>query len=208
MLEAMRRFFRAFLPHSLRCYIRNWMQERRRAAKAPKMLWGYNDASGNWRPRTRISDTVFLYYPERINIADNVFVWHYTILDGTGGLEIEEGAQIGAWVGVFTHSSHIAIRIYGRHYSEVPESQKRGYPVNKVKVGRYAFIGAGAKILPGVSIGRGALVAAGAVVNTNVDDFQIVSGNPAVVVGDTRKLDAKYLKDPQLREWYEEWQKN
>lgn len=204
----MMRFMRHLIPTRVKLWLRRWIQEKQRQLKAPKMLWGYFDSSGSWRPQTRISDTVFFYHPERINMADNVFVWHYTILDGTGGLEIEEGVQIGAWVGIFTHSSHIAIRLYGRHYSEVPEGNKKGYPINKVKIGRYAFIGAGAKILPGASIGRGALIAAGAVVSKNVDDFQIVSGNPAEVIGDTRKLDAKYLKDPQLKEWYEEWQKN
>lgn len=208
MLEAMKRFFRAFLPHSLRCYIRNWMQERRRAAKAPKMLWGYRNSTGGWQARTRISDTVSFYRRENIHIADNVFIGHFSILDGTNDLVIEEGVQLAGWNGVYTHSSHIAIRLYGDHYQDIPELQKTGYKTGAVSIGRYTFVGAGAIILPGVSIGRGALVAAGAVVNTNVDDFQIVSGNPAVVVGDTRKVDAKYLKDPQLREWYEEWQKN
>ena len=204
----MRKFIHLIIPTKARLRFRNWVQEKKRNLKAPKMLWGYLDSSGSLRPRTRISDTVFFYHPERIRIADNVFVWHYTILDGTGFLEIEEGAQIGAWVGIFTHSSHIAIRLYGSHYSEVPEVDKKGYPINRVKIGRYAFIGAGSKILPGVSVGRGALVAAGAIVSKDVSDYQIVSGNPAIEIGDTRKLDAKYLKDAQLRGWYEEWQKS
>jgi len=199
---------RLLIPQSLKIRLHKWLQARQREIKAPKMLRGFPDASGKWRPRTCISDTVFIDHPERVFIADNVFIWHYTILDGTGSIEIEEGAQIGAWVGIFTHSSHIAIRLYGNHYLEIPGDLKKGYFINKVKIGRYSFIGAGAKILPGVSIGKGALVSAHAIVNKNVADFQIVSGNPATVKGDTRKLDAKYLKDPQLREWYEEWQKN
>jgi acetyltransferase-like isoleucine patch superfamily enzyme len=147
-----------------------------------------------------------MYHPERISIADNVFVWHYTILDGTGGLEIGEGSQIGAWVGIFTHSSHIAIRIYGKHYQEIPEHEKQGYPIASVKIGKYVFIGAGAKILPGVTIGDGSIISTGAIVNRNVGAFEIVSGNPAKVIGDTRKLDEQYLKDQQLLAWYEEWQ--
>ena len=184
------------------------MQTWRRALKSPKMLWGFRDSSGTWRSRTRISDTVFFNHRDRIRIADNVFVWHYSILDGTGGLEIEQGVQIGAWVGVFTHSSHIAIRIYGNHYQEVPEAAKAGYVVQGVKIGRCAFIGAGAKILPGVTIGQGALIAAGSIVNRNVDDYQIVSGNPAAVIGDTRSLDKRFLRDEQLKEWYAEWQES
>lgn len=189
-----KRFVRAKLNHVIKII------------KTPRMVWGYQDSNGEWRSRTRISDTVFMNHPERIRIGDNVFVWHYTILDGTGELEIGEGSQIGAWVGIFTHSSHIAIRIYGNHYQEVPEQEKKGYPVSSVKIGKYVFVGAGAKILPGVTIGKGALVAAGAIVSKDVGECEIVSGNPAEVIGDTKKLDNSYLKDPQLMEWYNEWQ--
>jgi acetyltransferase-like isoleucine patch superfamily enzyme len=137
-----------------------------------------------------------------------VFIWHYTILDGTGGLDIGEGTQIGAWVGIFTHSSHIAIRLYGRHYQSVPEREKKGYPTAPVKIGKYVFVGAGAKILPGVSVGNGALISAGSLVNRDVQAFEIVSGNPAKVIGSTKDIDSKYLTDPQLLDWYNEWSKN
>jgi acetyltransferase-like isoleucine patch superfamily enzyme len=169
------------------------------------MLWGFENFSGEYCPRSRISDTVFFYHPESIKIADNVFVWHYTILDGTGGLDIGEGTQIGAWVGIFTHSSHVAIRLYGLHYQDVPESEKRGYPIAPVRIGRFTFVGAGSKILPGVSIGSGTIISAGSIVNRDVNDFEIVAGNPAKVIGSTKDLDSKYLIDPQLNDWYHEW---
>ncbi len=194
-------------PSPLKRFVRVKLNHLISKVKAPKMVWGYQDSTGAWRPRTRISDTVFMYHSERIKIGDNVFVWHYTILDGTGGLEIDEGSQVGAWVGIFTHSSHIAIRIYGNHYQDVPENEKKGYPINSVKIGKYVFVGASSMILPGVTIGNGVLVTAGSIVTKNINDFEIVSGNPAEVIGDTRKLDKRYLKDPQLMEWYNEWQK-
>jgi acetyltransferase-like isoleucine patch superfamily enzyme len=179
-----------------------------RKFKAPRMVWGYRDATGEWRADTRISDTVFFYHQEKINIGKNVFVWHYTIIDGTGGVDIGEGAQIGAWVGIFTHSSHVSIRIYGSHYQEVPESEKKGYLVKSVTIGKYVFVGAGSIIFPGVNVGDGALISAGSFVTKDVKPFEIVSGNPADVVGDTRRLDKRYLKDPTIKSWYEEWQKN
>lgn len=187
--------------------IKSWLLEKVGRLKEPRMVWGYQDSTGAWRPRTRISDTAWLNHAERIRIADNVFVWHYTILDGTGGLEIGEGSQIGAWVGIFTHSSHIAIRIYGDHYQEVGEDDKKGYPISPVKIGRYVFVGAGSKILPGVEIGDGVLISTASVVKDDVDAFSIVAGNPAVVIGDTRDIDKKYLDDPQIRDWYDEWQR-
>jgi acetyltransferase-like isoleucine patch superfamily enzyme len=195
------------IPLSVRKKIRSWLDALRRELKAPKMIVGYVDSTGAWRANTRISDTVFFDHPERIEIHDNVFVWHYSILDGTGGVIIEEGCQIGAWVGIFTHSSHIAIRLYGAHYHESEGEQKRAYPIAPVRIGKYTFVGAGAKILPGVTIGKGSIIAAGSIVSKNVGDFQIVSGNPAEVIGDTRRLDKRYLKDSALRRWYEEWQR-
>jgi acetyltransferase-like isoleucine patch superfamily enzyme len=192
--------------------IGQWLSRRfnpmLRRLKQPRMLWGYQDASGTWRPRTRISDTAFLYHPERIFIEEDVFVWHYTILDGTGGIEIGRGSQIGAWVGIFTHSSHVAIRLYGNHYQEVHEAEKVAFSIEPVKIGRFVFVAAGAKILPGVIVGDGALIAAGSVVSKNVESCQIVAGNPASVIGDTRKIDECSLQThPELRGWYEEWQK-
>jgi acetyltransferase-like isoleucine patch superfamily enzyme len=174
--------------------------------KAPKMVWGYQDASGIWRESTRVSDTVFFNQPENIYVEDNVFVGHYCILDGTDRLEIGEGCQLAAWNGIYTHSSHIAIRLYGAHYQEVPQEDKIGFKVAPVRLGKYVFIGAGAKVLPGVTIGDGALIAAGCIVSRDVEAYAIVSGNPAKVVGDTRKLDKRYLDDAQLLEWYREWQ--
>ncbi len=202
-----RQVLRIFVPAKLRQALRRNMHILIRRFKAPRMIWGYVDLTGEFRARTRISDTVFLYHPERIKIENNVFVWHYTILDGTGGLVIEEGCQIGAWVGIFTHSSHIAIRLYGRHYQEVPENLKKGSVIGPVTLGKYSFIGAGSLIFPGVKIGKGVLVSAGSFVKKNIEDYAIVSGNPAEIIGDTRQLDKRFLRDPDIFVWYEEWQK-
>lgn len=194
--------FTKLVPSPIRRAIRRQIQ----SLKQPRMVWGYQDASGSFRAATRISDTAILYHPENISMGENVFVWHYTILDGTGGLEIEEGAQIGAWVGLFTHSSHISIRLLGKHYQEIPEYEKPGYVTAPVRIGRYVFIGAAAKVLPGVSVGNGALISAGSMVIKDVPPFSIMRGSPAKEVGDTRELDESYLCDERLRKWYQEWQ--
>ena len=172
----------------LRRIVVRWAQQ----GSAPRMVHGYNDLpSRTRRPRTRVSSTAVLYNPESIAIADNVFVWHYTILDGTGGLEIGEGTQIGAWVGIFTHSSHLAIRYHGDSYIETPTPVKQHYVRRPVKVGRFCFVAARSLILPGVTVGDGALIAAGSIVERDVPDYAIMKGTPAVQVGDTRTMDAK-----------------
>ncbi len=60
----------------------------------------------------------------------------------------------------------------------------------EVTIGDRAWIAYRAVIMPGVTIGEGAVVAAGAVVMKDVEPYAIVSGNPAVVVGQrSRDLD-------------------
>ena len=178
--------------------------------RRPRMVYGLRDADGTLRPDSRMSDSVTVYRPENVRIGDHVFVWHHSILDGTAGIEIGEGCQIGAWVGIFSHSSHVAIRLYGRHYADVPETEKAGYHRAPVKIGRFVFVGSGAAILPGVSIGDGAVVGAGAIVSKDVPAYAIVSGNPAKVVGDARTLDKFHLAapglDPRVAEWHRDWQ--
>jgi acetyltransferase-like isoleucine patch superfamily enzyme len=52
-----------------------------------------------------------------------------------------------------------------------------------IHVGNDVWVGTGAKILKGVTIGNGAIIAAGSIVNKNVDEYQIVGGIPAQILG-------------------------
>ena len=184
-------------------FIPNSLKEEFMGVIAPRMIDGYTTRDGKYLPRTRISNTTFIYHPENIDIEDNVFIWHYTIIDGTTGLKIKEGAQIGAWVGIFTHSSHIAIRLLGKNYMDVPEYNKLGYVLAPVEIGKYVFIAAGSMILQGVKIGDYSIVAAGSIVNTDVPPYSIVAGSPAKVIGNTIDLDLKeYEKLNPKDKWY------
>jgi acetyltransferase-like isoleucine patch superfamily enzyme len=79
-------------------------------------------------------------------------------------------------IGCFVCISDAATILTGSHDVSDPHWKHVCAPVN---IGDYAWIGAGAMILPGVSIGRGAVVGAGAVVAKSVEAFAIVVGNPA-----------------------------
>jgi len=205
----MRRLLRTVTPAGLRRYLRRKLISEMRRLKAPKMVWGYRDSSGAWRERTRISDTVFFNHPENVFIGEGVFIGHYTILDGTGGLTIGEGSGTSDLVAIFTHSVQATWRVYGRHHEEVPNAEKRGFLVAPVRIGKYVTVGAGTIVAPGVTIGDGAMIIPGSVVRKDVGPFEVVSGNPARVVADARKLDKRTLRearDPRLATWYDEWQ--
>ncbi|PIX73806.1 acyltransferase, partial [Candidatus Roizmanbacteria bacterium CG_4_10_14_3_um_filter_33_21] len=61
-----------------------------------------------------------------------------------------------------------------------------------VEIEDYVFIGPRAIILPGVTIGQGAIIAAGAVVTKLVPPFTIVAGVPARVIGERQIKDLHY----------------
>jgi len=171
----------------------------------PRMLWGYLNRTGEWRDKTRISNTVSFYAQKNISIKNHVYIGHYCILDGTGGIEIGSGTQISSRTAIYTHSSHIAVRLYGYHYVDIDEKDIKGLLIAPVIIGKFAYIGTNATILPGVSIGKGALVAAGSIVKDNIEDFQCVAGSPARVIGTTKEMDESYLSDPEIEKWYKEW---
>jgi acetyltransferase-like isoleucine patch superfamily enzyme len=57
----------------------------------------------------------------------------------------------------------------------------RGYYVD-TRIGRFCFLGARSVIMPGVTVGDGCIVAAGAVVTKDVPPYSIVAGNPATII--------------------------
>lgn len=169
----------------------------------PFMAYGYRDkVSGQFRKRTRISSTALISDRDQVAIGDDVWIWHHSIVDGSNGVVIEEGAQIGGWVGIFSHGSQVAVRLLGRSFIEVPREERPGYTRGAVRIGAYSFIGAGAMILPGTQLGKGCLVAAGSVVSGTFPDFSLIKGNPAQAAGDVRKLDQRYLKDEKIQQTY------
>lgn len=154
--------------------------------KRPKMVYGWTNSDGTFRPHTRISDSTHVHARENVKIADEVFIGHFTWLDGTELLEIGRGAQISGRAGIFTHSSHDSIRDSEGKEHQFDGRDLPGFIKGAVKIGEYAFIGTGATILPGIEVGSRAIVGAGAVVNRHVEPYAIVAGNPARVIGDVR----------------------
>ena len=174
-------------------------------AWGPRMVGGWVSAEGQWRAHSRVSNSTAFFAPERMSLGDHVFIGHFSVIDATYGLRIGEGCQIGFFTGIFTHSSHAAIRLYGRSYVDTPE--KKAYFTAPVEIGDYSFIAAHATVLPGARIGRGSIVGAYSLVNRgDYPDFAILAGNPAVVIGDTRKMDERFLSQhPELRPHYDAW---
>jgi acetyltransferase-like isoleucine patch superfamily enzyme len=99
-------------------------------------------------------------------------------LDARGGLRIGNNVSISAEVCILTAD----------HDLSSADFSSRCRPV---VIGDRAFIGTRATILPGVNLGCGSVVAAGAMVTKDVPDFTVVAGVPAKVIG-SRSSDLRY----------------
>jgi maltose O-acetyltransferase len=102
-------------------------------------------------------------------------------IDNRGGLSIGANTSISPEVHIIT----------GDHDPQSPIFAGRA---RSTSIGDRVFIGSRAVILPGVNIGDGAVVAAGAVVTKSVRPFAIVAGVPAHMIG-TRTTQLHYELD-------------
>ena len=168
------------------------------------MVGSFKRWDGVRLPLTRIGSTVTLLGKKKFNIENNVFIGQYNFIDATNGLTIEEGCQITNFISILTHSSHKAIRLYGNHYTKIPN--KKAYGSGSVRIEKFSFIGPHSVIMPNTKIGKGSIVSAYSYVQGEFKDYSIISGNPAKIVGDTRDMDKLYLdENPELKGYYDEW---
>jgi len=103
-----------------------------------------------------------------LELGDGVFFNRGVFLDTKGGIIIGNSVALAEDVRIFTHNHSEASHI------------ERSY--GQVLVGNYVKIYAGATIMPGVTIGSQAIVAAGAMVNQNVPPNMVVAGIPARII--------------------------
>jgi acetyltransferase-like isoleucine patch superfamily enzyme len=159
---------------------------------------------GKLLKNVRISNTTVINAMKNLKLSDNIFIGHYNFIEASNGITIEEGCQITNFITITTHSSHISIRLYGSEY--VKNHDLIGYIIGSIHIGKYSFIGPHSVIMPGSNIGKGSIVSAYSYVKGTFPDYAIISGNPAIVVGDTREMDKEFLENyPQLKTFYDAW---
>jgi len=133
--------------------------------------------SGNIGKNSRLTAPLQGVCFDRVTIGENVYTGGNLLLMVRGGITIEDGAWIAANVQLISNNH---------------DMYERAVLLCKpVLIKRNAWIGAGATILPGVCVGKHAVVGAGAVVTKDVPDYAVVVGNPARIV---KTLDADKFK--------------
>ena len=102
-----------------------------------------------------------------IRLGKNVFINHACSFLDLGGITIEDNVLIGPRANLVTENHPL------------DPADRRALVARPIVIGRNAWIGAAATILPGVTVGENAVVAAGAVVTTDVPANTVVGGVPA-----------------------------
>ena len=157
-------------------------------ARALKLSPGLNAATTMDEMRERLSEIIgtpidksttvfvpfFTNFGRHIKLGKNIFINHACTFLDLGGITIDDDVQIGPKVNLITEN-HL-----------VDPTQRKDLVLKSIYIERNVWIGAGATILPGVTIGENSIVAAGAVVNKDVPANSIVGGIPAKLI---KKID-------------------
>lgn len=103
--------------------------------------------------------------PHMVKIGRNVTIMNGCLMMAAGGITIEDGAMLAANVQLLSNNHDLYDRVV--------------ITCRPIRICARAWIGAGASILPGITVGENAVVGAGSIVTRDVPANAIVAGNPA-----------------------------
>lgn len=103
-----------------------------------------------------------------VSIGSNVVIMPGCLMMAAGGITIDDGAMIAANVQLISNNHDLY--------------ERQVITCKPIHIGKKAWIGAGATILPGVTVGDNAVVGAASVVTKDVPADTIVAGNPARII--------------------------
>ena len=130
-----------------------------------QMLGAIGKNSTIWPP-------FYCSYGKNTYLGDNVFLNYMCIILDNNEIRIGNHVMIGP-----------AVQIYTAAHDLLAETRIQGWEVAKpIEIEDNVWIGGGVIVLPGVRIGRNAVVGAGAVVSRSVPANTVVAGNPARVI--------------------------
>lgn len=131
--------------------------------------------------KTTIMQNVYFMEPQNITIGSHCVINANVVLDGRIGIQIGNNVDIARDVHIWSLEHN-------------PNSEIHATRGSKTKIDDFVWIASRVSILPGVHIGKGAVIACGAVVTKDVLPMTIVAGVPATIIGQ-RKSSLDYEID-------------
>jgi len=120
------------------------------------------------------------FNPSGITIGHDSLIGSGAFLDGRAPLTIGNHTSLASEVMIYNDEHNVHDQNYSNSFGPVT-------------IGDYVFIGPRAIIMPGITIGNGAVIAAGAIVTKNVPDFEVWGGVPA------KKISDRKIKNPNYK---------
>ena len=124
----------------------------------------------------KIDETVTILLPfytdfgRNIHFGKNIFINRAAMFVDLGGIIIEDNVLIGP-----------RVNLLSVNHPELP-MKRRGVLLAPITIKKFAWLGAGVTVLPGITIGENAIVAANATVTKDVPANAIVAGTPAKII--------------------------
>ena len=144
-----------------------------------------------------IDDYVFVYAKERIKIGNYVHIASFTSISGGGELVMEDFSGFSSGCRIVTGSDDFKEGGFG---NPTISEAFRNVHTGKIHVGKFAVVGSNSVILPDVTIGEGATVAAGSVVSKDLEPWGIYVGNRKVGTRDKEGVLKNYERFLTLSE--------
>ncbi len=158
----------AAIPGAIGCTMRN-------------LFYGFHA-----QPGCRVLRDVIIYFPERLVLGRDVGISSHSQLNAAGGIEIGDDTLIGPGCAIWS---------VNHRFEELDTPVRlQGYAPQPVTIGRDCWLAAHVTVLPGVQIGEGSIVAAGAVVTRSCEPGSILAGVPARAVGTRAGTKASHLE--------------
>ena len=125
-------------------------------------------------PGVRVSPTVRLFQPAKIELGENCGIAAYTVLWGAGGIRIGADTLISTHCAIVSLTHDIEAAVHGKTFAATTVRKP-------VSIGCNVWLGAHVTVMPGVSIGDGAVIGAGSVVTRDIPPGVVAVGSPARV---------------------------
>lgn len=124
-----------------------------------------------------LSEDFNVFNSKNIIIEDNVFIGRQAYIDAIGNIKISKGSMIGPKITMISANHYYK----GDDLRAIPYDNR--YIKKSITIEENVWLGANVSILPGVTVGSGAIVGMSSVVTKDIPPFAIAVGNPAKVIG-------------------------